>query len=220
DAIEVGRTLFGTIRKIIVHLLADDFSELLLFLGAMALYLPLPLLPAQILWINVIEDGFPGTALAFEGKEHEVMHDPPRDPQEAILNKPFRKFLGAVAIITGIAAFGTFTLLWAKLGDLDRVRTIVFALMAVDSLIFAFVVRAIRKPIVRADILSNKLLVAAGIFGIALLLLAVYLPALQQVLATVPISLFDWGVILIVSLVELAFLEIAKQRCFGRVRAA
>ncbi|MBI4385574.1 cation-transporting P-type ATPase, partial [Candidatus Parcubacteria bacterium] len=220
DAIEEGRTLFGTIRKIIVHLLADDFSELLLFLGAMALYLPLPLLPAQILWINVIEDGFPGTALAFEGKEHEVMHDPPRDPQEAILNKPFRKFLGAVAIITGIAAFGTFTLLWAKLGDLDRVRTIVFALMAVDSLIFAFVVRAIRKPIVRADILSNKLLVAAGIFGIALLLLAVYLPALQQVLATVPISLFDWGVILIVSLVELAFLEIAKQRCFGRVRAA
>ncbi|MBI2624520.1 HAD-IC family P-type ATPase [Candidatus Parcubacteria bacterium] len=220
DAVEEGRTTFGTIRKVIIYLLADDFSELILFLGTMAMGMPIPLLPAQILWINVIEDGFPGTALAFEGKEHEVMADPPRDPAEPIFHRPLRKFAAFMALITGIAALGTFVLLWLKIPDLDRVRTIVFALMAIDSLVLAFIVRAIRKPIVREDIFSNKLLVAAGLFGVLLLMFAVYLPAFQRVLSTVALQPFDWLIVFGVSAAELVFLEIAKQRCFGRVRAA
>ncbi len=219
DAIEEGRTLFGTIRKLIIYLLADDFSELVLFFGAMALGMPIPLLAAQILWINVIEDGFPGTALAFEGKEHEVMEDPPRDPREPLFHRPLRKFAWLLALITGTAALGTFTLLWLNIPDLDRVRTIVFTLMAFDSLIFAFVVRALHKPVVRTDVFANRLLVAAAGFGLALLFAAIYVPALQRIVSTVPLALADWLIVIAVSATELVFLEIAKHRCFDRLPA-
>ncbi len=213
-SIEQGRLIFQNIRKVFVYLVADDFSELFLFLGAMSFGFPLPLLPAQILWINFVEDGFPDIALTTEQETKGLMEEKPRDPSEPILNRPLRKWMIAIFFITGIAAFLTFTVLWKASGDLEKTRTMVFALMALDSLIFAYCVRSFKRPIFRRDILSNRYLVGASGAGLVLLLGAVYLPFLQQILGTVPLSLKEWGVVAGISLLELLLLELTKYRIF------
>ena len=214
-AIEQGRVIFQNIRKVFIYLVADDFSEMFLFLGAMALGLPLPLLAAQILWVNLVEDGLPDIALTTEQETEGVMSDPPRRPDEPILNRPIMNWLIAILFITGIAAFATFLFLFNFLGDLDRTRSVVFALVGFDSLVFAYCTRSFYKSIFRKDIFANRLLVGATIVGFVLLLAAFYFPPLQYVLATVPLSLGDWALVVAITVVETILIEISKRKIFG-----
>ncbi|MFH1129639.1 MAG: HAD-IC family P-type ATPase [Patescibacteria group bacterium] len=213
-AIEQGRVIFGNIRKVFVYLVADDFSELFLFLGGMAMGFPLPLLAAQILWINLVEDGLPDIALTTEQETKGVMDEKPRNPKEPILNKPLKLWMTAIFFITGLAAFLSFSFLWKSTGDLNKTRTIVFALMCVDSLIFAFSVRSFKKTIFRKDIFSNHYLVGAVVISAILLVGAVYLPMLQKLLTTQPLVLTDWLIIFGISLIEIILIEFFKKRIF------
>ena len=214
-AVEQGRVIFGNVRKVFVFLVADDFSELFLFLASMAMGFPLPLLPAQILWINLVEDGFPDIALTAEQETKGVMDEKPRNPKEPILNKPLKKWMTAIFFITGLAAFLSFFFLWELTGDLHKTRTIVFALMCVDSLIFAFSVRSFKRTIFRKDIFSNRYLVGAVIISAVLLVGAVYLPLLQKLLATQSLALIEWLIIFGISLIEILLIEFFKKRIFA-----
>lgn len=213
-AIEQGRVIFQNIRKVFVYLVADDFSELFLFLVSMVMGLPLPLLPAQILWINLVEDGFPDIALTTEQETKGVMEEKPRSPKEPILNKPTKKWMAVIFAITGIAAFSSFFIFWKLTDDLHLTRTIVFALMCLDSLIFAFSVRSFKRTIFRKDIFSNRYLVGGVVIAILLLVAAIYLPSLQKFLATQPLNLTQWSIIFGISLVEILLIEGAKKRIF------
>ncbi|MFH0852406.1 MAG: HAD-IC family P-type ATPase [bacterium] len=215
-AIEQGRVIFGNIRKVFVYLVADDFSELFMFLACMIMGFPLPLLPAQILWINLVEDGFPDIALTAEQETKGVMDEKPRSPKEPILNKPLKLWMTAILFITGLAAFLSFFILWKLTGDLHKTRTIVFALMCLDSLVFAFSVRSFKQTIFRKDIFSNHYLVGAVIVGVALLIGAVYLPPLQKLLATQPLNAMEWVLIFGISLVEILLIEFFKKRIFNK----
>jgi len=213
-AIEQGRLIFQNIRKALVYLVADDFSEMVLFLGAMALGLPLPLLASQILWIDIVEDGFPSTALATEQETTGVMDEKPRDPEESVLNRPIKQWMTSIFFITGLAAFLSFFFIWKITGDLEKTRSIVFALMCFDSLTFSFSVRSFKRPVWRKDIFSNHFLNGAALIGLALLTSAIYLPLLQKVLSTQPLAVADWMLILAISTVELIILELFKKRFF------
>jgi Ca2+-transporting ATPase len=213
-AVEQGRVVFGNIRKVFVYLVADDFSELFLFLGSMAMGFPLPLLPAQILWINLVEDGFPDIALTTEQETKGVMDEKPRDPKEPILNKSLKLWMTAIFFITGLAAFLSFFFFWKLTGDLHKTRTIVFALMCIDSLIFAFSVRSFKRSIFRKDIFSNRYLVGAVAISAVLLVGAVYLPPLQKLLATQSLVPMEWLIIFSISLVEILLIEFFKKRIF------
>lgn len=215
-AIEQGRVILGNIRKVFVYLIADDFSELFLFLASMAFGLPLPLLAAQILWINLVEDGFPSIALTTEQEKTGVMEEKPNDPKESIINRPMRLWMLAIFFITGLAAFLTFVFLWKLTGDLEKTRTIVFALMCVDSLIFAFSVRSFRRSILHKDILSNRYLLVAVAIGVVLLAGAIYLPPLQKLLSTENLGWVEWVLILTVSIIETIFIEWTKRAVFSR----
>ncbi|MFA4999609.1 MAG: HAD-IC family P-type ATPase [Parcubacteria group bacterium] len=215
-AIEQGRVIFGNIRKVFVYLVADDFSELFLFLASMAMGFPLPLLPAQILWINLVEDGLPDIALTTEQETKGVMDERPRDPKEPILNKPLKIWMSAIFFITGLAAFLSFFLFWKLTGDLDKTRTIVFILMCVDSLVFAFCVRSFKRPIFRKDIFSNRYLIGAVIISFILLIGAIYLPPLQKLLVTQPLLLTEWLIIFGISFVEILLIEFFKKRIFTK----
>lgn len=215
-AIEQGRVIFQNIRKVFVYLVADDFSELFLFLAAMALGLPLPLLAAQILWINLVEDGFPDIALTAEQETAGVMDEKPRDPNEPILNKPMRKWMTAIFFITGLAAFLSFFFIWKTTGDLEKTRSVIFALMCLDSLIFAFSVRSFKRSIFRRDIFSNRFLVGAVLIGLLLLFASVYFPPLQYVLSTQPLLIADWMLIAAISAVEILLIEMFKKKIFAR----
>ncbi|HRY52445.1 MAG TPA: HAD-IC family P-type ATPase [Candidatus Portnoybacteria bacterium] len=213
-AIEQGRVVLGNIRKVFVYLVADDFSELFLFLACMIMGLPLPLIAAQILWINLVEDGFPDIALTTEQETEGVMNERPRDPNEPILNKPLRLWMAAIFFITGIAAFLTFFILLKSTGDLEKARTIVFALMCLDSLLFSLSVRSFKQAIFRKDVFSNRYLTGAIILSLIFLLGAIYLPFLQKVLSTQSLGLVEWVFILMVSLVEIVLIELFKIKIF------
>ena len=215
-AVEQGRVIFGNIRKVFVYLVADDFSELFLFLGSMAMGFPLPLLPAQILWINLVEDGFPDIALTTEQETKGVMDEKPRNPKEPILNRPLKLWMTAIFLITGLAAFLSFFFLWKLTGDLHKTRTIVFALMCLDSLVFAFSVRSFKRTIFRKDIFSNRYLVGAVIIAAVLLVGAVYLPPLQKLLATQPLGIMEWLIIFSISTIEILLIEYSKTKVFRR----
>ncbi len=213
-AVEQGRVIFGNVRKVFVYLVADDFSELFLFLGSMAMGFPLPLLPAQILWINLVEDGFPDIALTAEQETKGVMDEKPRNPKEPILNKPLKLWMTAIFFITGLAALLSFFFFWKLTGDLHKTRTIVFALMCVDSLVFAFSVRSFKRTIFRKDIFFNRYLVGAVAIAVVLLVGAIYLPPLQKLLATQPLALTEWLIIFSISLIEILLIEFSKKRIF------
>lgn len=216
-AIEQGRVIFQNIRKVFVYLIADDFAELFVFVGAMIFNLPLPLLAAQILWINLVEDGLPDISLTVEQEIAGVMDEPPRAINEPILNKPLKQWMISVLAISGIASFLLFYIYYTASLDIERARVIVFSLMCIDSLVFAFSVRSFKKPIWRKDIFSNHFLVWAAIVGMLMLAAGLYLPPLQRLLSTQPLALIDWMLIITVSTIEIVFIEWFKKRTFSPV---
>ncbi len=215
-AIEQGRVILSNIRKIIVYLTADDFSELFIFLANMALGLPLPLLPAQILWINLVEDGFPDIALTTEQESEGIMEEKPRRLKEPILDRPLKVWMTAIFFISGIMAFLSFLFFWKLTGDINKARTLLFALMAFDSLLFAFNVRSFKKTIFRKDIFSNRYLVGAVIIGLLLLISAIYVPFLQKILGTQSMTFYEWLIIAGLGLVETTLIAFSKKRIFFR----
>lgn len=218
-AVEQGRLIFENIRKVIVYLLADDFSEIFILGFAILLGLPLPLLPTQILFINLIEDTFPAAALVFSKETTEtLMRQKPRGIKEPIFTKSYIKWLIAIFFIGGPALLSFFPIFWAT-GDIEFARTFIFALTAVDSLVFAFVVSSLRWSVIRKDIFYNTYLVASLFLGISMIMAAVYLPFFQKVLDTVPLAPLHWLWIVCISGVELFLLEVTKYWFLGRGRA-
>jgi len=215
-AVEQGRVIFGNVRKVFIYLVADDFSELFLFLASMAMGFPLPLLPAQILWINLVEDGLPDIALTTEQETKGVMDEKPRSPKEPILNKPLKLWMTAVFFISSLAAFLLFFFLWKLTGDLHKTRTIVFALMGLDSLIFAFSVRSFKRTIFRKDIFSNRYLAGGVTISLILLIGAIYFPPLQKLLDTQPLGVIEWLTIFGISTIEILLIEFSKKKVFSR----
>ncbi|OHA89414.1 MAG: hypothetical protein A2653_02115 [Candidatus Zambryskibacteria bacterium RIFCSPHIGHO2_01_FULL_43_25] len=213
-AVEQGRAIFENIRKVFVYLVADDFSQLFLFLAAMAFGLPLPLLAAQILWINLVEDGFPDIALTTEQELEGIMEQSPRKPNEPIMNKPIKQWTLVIFLISGLAASLTFFTIWNLTHDLERSRTLVFALMGLDSLIFAFSARSFKKTVFRKDIFSNHFLVGATVISFILLVVALYVPFFQSVLSTSPITILDWAIIFAVGIIEIIIIDFWKGKIF------
>jgi len=210
-AVEQGRIIFENIRKAIVYLLADDFSEILVLFSTLVFGLPIPLLPAQILFIDIIEDSFPVSSLIFGKEKTEfLMKQRPRKLQASLFDKAFIKWLIAIFFIGGSALIFAYYGMLTLSKNIDLTRTFVFALTAVDSLMFALVVSSFRRSVIRRDIFSNRYLVASLIFGSLLIGVAVYLPILQRMLNTVALSFTHWLWIVSISMAELVLLEITK----------
>jgi Ca2+-transporting ATPase len=210
-AVEQGRIIFENIRKVIVYLLADDFSEIFVLFTTLAFGLPIPLLPAQILFIDIIEDTFPVSSLIFGKEKNEfLMKERPRDLREPFFNRAFAKWLVAIFFIGGIALFLAYYGMYMFSKDINLTRTFVFTLTAIDSLMFALVVSSFRHPVIRRDLFSNRYLVVALICGSLLIAAAVYLPVLQGVLSTTALSFPHWLLIIGISAIELILLEITK----------
>jgi len=127
-----------------------------------------------------------------------------------------KHWMAAIFLITSIAAFLSFFILWKLTGDIQKTRTIVFALMCFDSLIFAFSVRSFKRTIFRKDIFSNRYLVGAVAISFLLLIGAIYLPPLQKLLSTQPLGAIEWSIIFGISLIEILLIENSKKRVFQR----
>lgn len=212
SAVEQGRIIFENIRKVVLYLLSDSFSEIILIVGSLFMGLPLPLLATQILWINLVADGLPNIAMTLEPGEAEIMRDKPRKKNESILNKEMKILIFAIGLITDIILFLFFIYLLNVLGleNLDHIRTIIFAALGLDSLLYVFSIRSLRHSIFNKNFFSNKYLIASVIISFFILISAIYLPLLQNIFQTVSLNSSEWLIIFALGLVKIIFIEMVK----------
>ena len=206
-AVEQGRVIFENIRKVILYLVSDSFSEVIVIGGSLLLAVPLPLVAAQILWINLVTDGLPNVALTLEPKEKNIMKEPPRKKNEPLLNYEIKLLIATISIVSGVLSLAVFIYINNITGDFTRASTIAFSILAVDSLIYVFSIRSLRHSLWQKDIFSNKYLVIAVILGFILQLVAIYHPFMQKVLQTTALNLTDWSLIFFVCVIEVIVIE-------------
>jgi len=210
NAVQQGRVIFDNIRKVIVYLLADSFSEMILIVGALIFRMPLPILPAQILWINLITDGLPNTALTFEPGEKDVMKMPPRKRREPLLNREMKALIFVIGLLTDLGLLGLFFYMLNKGMGIEYARTIVFAALGIDSLFYVFSCRSLRHTIFTRNPFSNVFLVFAVLGGLALQLTALYVPFFRDLFQLVTLHTQDWLIVIAIGVIEILAIETTK----------
>lgn len=215
-AVEGGRVIIDNIRKVITYLLSDSFSEVILIGGSMVIcwltkqLWVLPVTAVQILWVNIVEDGFPDIALAFEKKERDVMEKKPEGHKVPLLTTEMKVIIFAIGIITDLILLGLFLWLLNETRNIQYVQTMIFAALGIDSLLYVFSCKSLRRSIWHINPFSNLYLVGAVIFGFLMLGIALYVPVFQRVLRTVPLGPKDWLILISLGIIEIIAIELAK----------
>ncbi len=210
-AVEEGRAIIDNIRKVITYLLSGSFTEIILIGAALLFGMPLPVLAGQILWINLIEDSLPGIALAFEPKEKDIMKQKPESKDISILTSEMKTLIFTIGIIGDLFLLIIF---WWLLKNTDysinHIRTFIFVGLVIDTLFYIFACKSLRKNIWQINIFSNLYLVGAWLFGVIMLLAALYVPFLQKLLKTEPLNSFDIMILLGFGIIILFLIESVK----------
>lgn len=209
-AVEQGRVIFSNIRKVITYLVSDSFSEVILIVGSILMGMPLAVLPTQILWINIVNDGLPNFSLAFEKGGKGVMRQKPIKKNESIINTEMKIIIFAAGLIRDFFIFGIFVYLYKHAMDINLLRTIVFAAIGVDSLMYVYSLRSFSRPVWRMNPFSNLYLVGATLASLGLLLIAIYWAPLQAILSTVALSWNDWLLVLSTGVLSIIMIEWIK----------
>lgn len=209
-AVEEGRNIFENIKKVVLYLLSDSFTEIILIGGSLLLRLPLPVTAAQILWVNLVEDTLPGIALAFEPGEKEVMEELPRERGVPILDLELKTLIFIIGISTDLILLALFYWLLKGLFRLHHIQTVMFVALGINSLFYVFACRTFRKTIFAKNPLSNPFLIFSVGVGFLLLLLPVYLPALRLLMRTDTLEAKEWLVLFSLGLFNLLAIEITK----------
>ena len=210
-AIEEGRVIFDNIRKTTVYLLAGSFTEIVLIGGSILLGLPLPLMPAQILWINLVADSFPSAGLALEPGERGVMQLAPRRRKEPVLNRGMLTLVFIIGIVTNLGLFALYLWLLNTGENIETIRSIMFAAVGIDSLIYVFAVKSFHRTLFRINPFSNPWLLLGVGMGFALIALALLTPFFQTVLKVVPLALSNWSWLLMIGAIKLVAIEVGKK---------
>lgn len=199
-AVEEGRGIYDNIRKFIRYLLSCNVGEVLtMFLAALA-GLPLPLLPVQILWVNLVTDGLPAIALGVDPAENDLMQRPPRGIKEGIFARGLARKICGRGLLIGVSTVAVFTgSLYSAGGSLMRARTLAFATLVLCQLIHVFDCRSERRSFLEVNWLTNISLLLAVLCSLAMTLAAIYAPALQAVFETVGLTAAEWLLVLIVA---------------------
>jgi Ca2+-transporting ATPase len=213
-AVEQGRMIYSNIQRFIHYLFSCNFSEILTVFAAIMIGWPLPLAPLQILWLNIITDVFPALALALEPSAPNMMKHKPRDPQERLLNRGFAGLIIWQGLLLAGVTLAAFAIGMSWYGDegtgLSHAVTISFMTLALAQTFHAFNARSQMDSAFNSRLFTNKWLWGAIGMCILLQLAAVYVPFLQAVLHTVPLSLTDWGLVLGFSVLPILIVELVK----------
>ncbi len=208
SAVEEGRSIYKTIKKVILYLFSTNLGETLAIIGALLLGLPLPLLPAHIIWLNFVTDGFLDISLAMEPKEENLLRDHFERPKKYLVDKLMLKRMFLMAVPMAIGAIYLFKINSAI--DITKAWTISLTLLAVFQWFNAWNCRHESKSIFQMNPFSNKWLVLATVTIIFLQLFAIYNPFMQKFLRTTPLQLSDWLIIIPIAASIILVEEIRK----------
>ena len=227
-AVRLGRAVYQNIRKFLVYLFSHNIGELAPILAATFTGFPLvPITAVQVLAIDLGSDVLPALALGAEPPESDVMDRPPRPRRERLFSPAVVRrilFLGGIQAMGVCAVFfwhvGSSGIPFADFTAEDPVYreaiTLVQAGIVISQFFNALAVRTERESVFRAGLLSNPRLIAAGLFGIALMAVISYVPLLQSVFHTAPLMIGDWALLTVVGALPLAADELRKARLRAR----
>ncbi len=207
-AVKEGRKIYDNIRKFIKYLLTTNSGEIwTLFLAPLA-GLPIPLLPIHLLWINLVTDGLPALALSAEPAEGDVMKRPPRHPRESI----FSHGLGAHAVWVGLLMGGVVlgVQAWAIRTEHSHWQTMVFTVLCLTQLGHVLAIRSEKESLFTIGLFSNRYLLGAVLLTFGLQMATIYIPALNAIFKTVPLTLNELIITLVLSSVVFVAVEIEK----------
>lgn len=211
SAVEEGRKIYLNIKKSIVFLLSCNLGEILTLFTAILLNWNSPLQPIHILWVNLITDSFPALALGVDKTKEDVMNNPPRNPKESIFVKSDKVQL----IINGVL-IGGITLFAFKLGErlyadsLIHAQTMAFVVLSVSQLFLSLSLRSNTKSAFSLGLFSNKYLVYSILLGIFLQVIIISISFIANIFKVTPLLLYDWIVVILVSLIPFSINEILK----------
>jgi len=214
-AIKEGRTIYDNIRKFIEYALTSNAGEIGVMLLAPLLGMPLPLLPLQILWINLVTDGLPGLALGIEPAERDTMRRPPYHPQESIFGRGLGWQVIWVGLLMGLVSLGMGYYTWRA--GWGNWQTMIFTTLTLSQMGNALAVRS-RESLFTIGLLSNKALLGAVLLTFILQLGVIYLPFLQELFKTAALS--PGELLLSLGLSTVVFWGVELQKWLARRRPA
>lgn len=211
SAVEEGRNIFNNIKKSILFLLSCNLGEVVALFVAILLNWAAPLLPIHILWVNLITDSFPALSLGVDPGDKGVMELPPRNPKESL----FAGRMGKLLILNGIL-IGANTLFAFVLGEylypdsLRHAQTMAFVVLSVSQLFYSLAMRNETKSLFQVGVFKNKWLICSVLLGILLQLAIITIPFTASVFKVYPLTLTDWGIVILISLIPFVINEIIK----------
>ncbi|MBW4591026.1 cation-translocating P-type ATPase [Aetokthonos hydrillicola Thurmond2011] len=208
-AVKEGRVIYDNIRKSIKYLLSSNSGEICVMLLAPFLGMPLPLLPIQILWINLMTDGLPALALSVEPAEQNTMNRPPHSQKDNIFGWEMVLEIICIGLILGLLCLGIGYWFW----QIDREanwQTMLFTVLTFSEIAIALALRSERNSLFEIGLFSNPQLLAAVVLTFGLQLAVIYVPFLEDVFQTKPLSLCDLALSIVVSTIVFWFIELKK----------
>jgi potassium/sodium efflux P-type ATPase len=209
-AIEEGRGIFDNIRKFVTWTLPTNFGEALIIVTAIFGGLSLPLLPVQILWINMTTALALGMMLVFEPKESDIMRRKPQNPDSPILTRDLIQRVILVSVMILGSVLGLFIWHENASASIEEARTVAVNAVVMIELFYLFNSRSLEKSIFRMRVLSNKWIVAGVVIMIGLQLLYTYFPPMNSLFKSVPIGLDSWGMIIALAFATFIVVETEK----------
>jgi len=208
SAVEEGRVIYDNIRKFIKYLLTCNASELAVMIVGPFLGMPIPLLPLQILWMNLVTDGLPALALGVEPAEDDVMDRPPRSASETIFGGGVVQYIGGFGAV--MAAVSLFVGWYAWNLDDPAWQTMLFTTLIVGQLALALEVRAEKRSLFSRGFFSNRAMLIAVLIGVGAHFALIYVPFLQEVFGTVALGPRDLAISLSAAIAIIIAAELWK----------
>ncbi|HAT8564397.1 TPA: HAD-IC family P-type ATPase [Legionella pneumophila] len=208
--IEEGRTIYDNISKTLAYLLAGNASELMIVFAALLIGWPLPLLPVQLLWINLVTDGLPGIAMATEMTEPGTLNRPPRDPKKPFMDAFFLSRVAFIGLLTSVVVLSVFGYEYLVNGDLIQAQDAAFSVLVTANLLRAFGARSRTKTIWQLGFFSNIRLFFVVSISFSLQLLIHHVPMLQKIFGIEAVSLKQCLLWVLLGTIPLLVLEVQK----------
>ena len=219
NAVEEGRIIYSNIKKFVAYLLSCNLGEVLIVLISILMNLPVPLIPIQLLWLNLVTDSFPALALGVERGEADIMNEPPRDPDEPILDTEIKITVAIQSIAITVATLLAYFvgLKWyGQAEGLHHARTMAFSTLIICELLRSYTARSIDKTVFEIGVFTNKKLVMATVFSFLLMLVVIYVPVLNDAFGLMDLGPREIAVVLGSSVIPLVAGEIQKKVRFKK----
>ena len=215
SAIEEGRKIIDNLKKILAYMLSTSFSEVFLIIGALLFATPIPVLPVQILWANMVAGGLMSFAFAFEKGDKNLMKRNPRSNQSKnILTPRIKKFILTIGVVTGTVLAGLYFILLKMGVPLETIRSMMFVAISIDSIFFTFSLKSFDTPLWKINILSNKFLIIAFVFSVLLLTSAILFSPLRTLLSLTTLTTAQMLFLGCLGIFNLITIETAKYYLF------